>query len=119
MIARLRLRERLRDRDNAVYAILLILALIWPLATIYASDSTFLVSQAGHAGTWVLLAIGLNVVVGYAGLLDLGYAAFFAMGAYCYALFASDQLGTSPLHHAFHLPFWPMLFIGMFVAAAF
>src|ERR1700682_3953419 len=118
MIARLRLRERLRDRDNAVYAILLILALIWPLATIYASDSTFLITQAGHAGTWVLLAIGLNVVVGFAGLLDLGYAAFFAIGAYTYALFASTQLGSSPLHHQFHLPFWLLLFFAMFVAAS-
>jgi branched-chain amino acid transport system permease protein len=115
----LRLRERLRDRDNAVYGILLIVALIWPLATIYATDGTFLITQAGHAGTWVLLAIGLNVVVGFAGLLDLGYAAFFAIGAYTYALFASDQLGSSPLHHSFHLPFWVMMFAAMFVAAAF
>jgi branched-chain amino acid transport system permease protein len=117
--ARLHLRQRIRDRDTAIYGILLLVAVVWPMATIFMTDSTFLVSQAGHAGTWVLLAIGLNVVVGYAGLLDLGYAAFFAIGAYCYALFASNQLGTSPLHHAFHLPFWPMLFIGMFVAAAF
>src|SRR5207245_6714724 len=84
----------------------------------YATDSTFLTSQAAHAGTWVLLAIGLNVVVGFAGLLDLGYAAFFAIGAYCYALFASVQLASSPLHHAYHLPFWLMLFVAMFVAAA-
>ena len=38
-----------------------------------------------NAGTFVLLAMGLNVVVGLAGLLDLGYAAFFAIGAYAYA----------------------------------
>jgi branched-chain amino acid transport system permease protein len=119
VIRRLRLRERLKDRDSAVYGILLIVALVWPLATIYATDSTFLVGQAAHAGTFVLLAIGLNVVVGFAGLLDLGYAAFFAIGAYTYALFASDQLGSSPLHHSFHLPFWVMIFAAMFVAAAF
>ena len=109
----------MRDRDNAIYGILLIVALIWPLATIYMTDSTFLITQAGHAGTWVLLAIGLNVVVGFAGLLDLGYAAFFAIGAYTYALFASDQLGSSPLHHSFHLPFWLMIIVAMFVAATF
>ena len=79
--------------------------------------STALISEAAHAGTWVLLAIGLNVVVGFAGLLDLGYAAFFAIGAYTYALFASAQLGASPIHHSFHIPFWLMLFVGMFVAA--
>ena len=118
-MGRLRLRERIRDRDTAIYGILLILALVWPMATIYATDSTFLTSQAAHAGTWVLLAIGLNVVVGFAGLLDLGYAAFFAIGAYTYALFASTQLASSPLHHSYHLPFWLMLFVGMFVAAAF
>jgi len=115
----LRLRERIKDRDTAIYGVLLIVALVWPMATIYATDSTFLVAQAGHAGTFVLLAIGLNVVVGFAGLLDLGYAAFFAIGAYCYALFASNQLASSPIHHQFHLPFWLMLFVGMVVAAVF
>ena len=40
---------------------------------------------------YVLLALGLNIVVGYAGLLDLGYVAFFAVGAYCYGLLASPH----------------------------
>ncbi len=42
---------------------------------------------------YALLGIGLNVVVGYAGLLDLGYVAFFASGAYLYALIAAPQFG--------------------------
>ena len=46
------------------------------------------------AGVFVLLAIGLNVVVGLAGLLDLGYAAFFAIGAYTYAFGASPFTGN-------------------------
>jgi branched-chain amino acid transport system permease protein len=116
--ARLHLRERIRDRDTAIYGLLLVGALVFPAVVLYSTDgSTALISQAAHAGTWVLLAIGLNVVVGFAGLLDLGYAAFFAIGAYTYALFASTQLGSSPLHHSFHIPFWIMLFIGMCVAA--
>ncbi len=41
---------------------------------------------------YVLLALGLNIVVGYAGLLDLGYVAFYAVGAYLYALLASPHL---------------------------
>lgn len=45
-----------------------------------------------NAGTFVLLALGLNIVVGFTGLLDLGYAAFFALGAYTYGLAASFQL---------------------------
>ena len=119
-MARLHLRERIRDRDQAIYGVLLLTALLFPMVSLYATGgSTAYIAQAAHAGTWVLLAIGLNVVVGFAGLLDLGYAAFFAIGAYTYALFASAQLGSSPLHHNFHLPFWIMLFLGMFVAAGF
>jgi branched-chain amino acid transport system permease protein len=113
------LRERMKDRDTAIYGLLLILALVAPMTIWYATGSLALVSEAAHAGTFVLLAIGLNVVVGFAGLLDLGYAAFFAIGAYTYALFASVQLGSSPIHHSFHLPFWLMIFVGMLVAAGF
>ena len=48
---------------------------------------------------FVLLSLGLNIVVGFAGLLDLGYVAFYAVGAYVYALLASP-------HFNLHLPFW-------------
>ena len=48
---------------------------------------------------FVFLALGLNIVVGFAGLLDLGYIAFYAVGAYVYALLASP-------HFNLHLPFW-------------
>jgi branched-chain amino acid transport system permease protein len=47
---------------------------------------------------YILLGIGLNIVIGYAGLLDLGFVAFYAVGAYSYGLLASPQLGL-------HLPF--------------
>lgn len=47
---------------------------------------------------YILLGLGLNIVIGYAGLLDLGFVAFYAVGAYAYALLASPQFG-------FHLPF--------------
>jgi branched-chain amino acid transport system permease protein len=117
---RLNLRERIRDRDTATYGILLIAAILFPIVDIYAnSGGTADVSQATRAGTFVLLAIGLNVVVGFAGLLDLGYAAFYAIGAYTYALFASPQLAASPAHHAFHGNFWFMMFVSLLVAAAF
>ena len=46
---------------------------------------------ADMALLYVMLALGLNVVVGYAGLLDLGYVAFFALGAYLYGLLASPH----------------------------
>jgi branched-chain amino acid transport system permease protein len=61
---------------------------------------------------YVLLALGLNIVVGFAGLLDLGYIAFYAVGAYAYALLASPHFGL-------HLPFWIILPIGAAAAALF
>jgi branched-chain amino acid transport system permease protein len=61
---------------------------------------------------YIILALGLNIVVGFAGLLDLGYIAFYAVGAYVYALLASPQFGL-------HLPFWVILPIGAAVAALF
>jgi branched-chain amino acid transport system permease protein len=61
---------------------------------------------------FVLLSLGLNIVVGFAGLLDLGYIAFYAVGAYIYALLASP-------HFDLHLPFWVILPIGAAVACTF
>jgi branched-chain amino acid transport system permease protein len=61
---------------------------------------------------YVMLALGLNIVVGYAGLLDLGYIAFYAVGAYLYALLASPHFGV-------HLPFWALLPLGAVVAGLF
>ncbi|OIQ70370.1 high-affinity branched-chain amino acid transport system permease protein LivH [mine drainage metagenome] len=61
---------------------------------------------------YVLLALGLNIVVGYAGLLDLGYVAFFAIGAYMYALLASPQLTdnfpaiAAMFPNGLHTPIW-------------
>jgi branched-chain amino acid transport system permease protein len=61
---------------------------------------------------YVMLAIGLNVVVGFAGLLDLGYIAFYAVGAYIWALLASPHFGL-------HLPFWAILPCSIGVACLF
>jgi branched-chain amino acid transport system permease protein len=61
---------------------------------------------------FIMLALGLNVVVGYAGLLDLGYVAFFAVGAYAYALLASPHFGL-------HWPFFALLPLGALVACVF
>jgi branched-chain amino acid transport system permease protein len=69
----------------------------------------FVVWGAQSAGIYILLALGLNVVVGFAGLLDLGYAAFFAIGAYTTASLASST-------HELHFPFWVLIFLGAAVA---
>lgn len=59
---------------------------------------------------YVMLALGLNIVVGFAGLLDLGYIAFYAVGAYVWAMLASPHFGL-------HLPFWVILPVGFVLAA--
>jgi ABC-type branched-subunit amino acid transport system permease subunit len=65
-----------------------------------------------NAGVFILLAMGLNVVIGMAGLLDLGYAAFFAIGAYFFAYGASSFTGI-------HGPFLLLLVLGAVCAALF
>jgi len=97
-----------------------LLALSYPAIVqfITGGNGDYLVGLAADGGIYMLMTIGLNVVVGFAGLLDLGYAAFFAIGSYTYAIVASNHMGVTPIGHSFHIPFWIALFIGMFVAAA-
>ncbi|HEV8469162.1 MAG TPA: ABC transporter ATP-binding protein [Candidatus Limnocylindria bacterium] len=110
-----------RDPNTIAYVVLLVGAIFFPLLAQVATggNSSFIVTVAADAGVYVLLAIGLNVVVGFAGLLDLGYAAFFAIGAYTYAFLASDHGRVTPLGEPIHMPFWIVLLIAMFVAASF
>ena len=90
------------------YILLLLLLILFPIIDSNQSH----VGIAQDAGRWILLALGLNIVVGYAGLLDLGYAAFFAIGAYSYAMLASGQFNV-------HIPFWILLIPSAFIAALF
>jgi branched-chain amino acid transport system permease protein len=90
-----------------------------------------LVQQFGHgwvrimatALLYVLLALGLNIVVGYAGLLDLGFVAFYAVGAYMYALMASPHLfETFPaiaelFPNGLHTPIWAVIPLAAGLAA--
>jgi branched-chain amino acid transport system permease protein len=62
-------------------------------------------------GLYVLLGLGLNIVVGFAGLLDLGYVAFFAIGSYTVAILTSPELGF------FHLSFWSALPVAVLLGA--
>ena len=80
---------------------------------------------ADMALLYVLLALGLNIVVGYAGLLDLGFVAFFAVGAYVFGLLASPHLtDTFPwiaamFHNGLHTPLWAVIPIGAALAGLF
>ena len=75
------------------------------LPFVLSSVGTAWVRITNLAILFAILSLGLNVVVGFAGLLDLGYIAFYGVGAYCYALLASPHFGL-------HLPFWIILPIG-------
>src|SRR5438105_366350 len=65
---------------------------------------------------YTVLALGLNIVVGFAGLLDLGYAAFFAIGGYTAAFLTSPQ---SPLYGIFQVNFYVAMVLAFVVAASF
>jgi branched-chain amino acid transport system permease protein len=77
---------------------------------------------------FIMMAIGLNIVVGYAGLLDLGYVAFYAMGAYTAAWFATPHFSQYGTHHfgavgvnpespGFHLSIWIVIFLAAIFTA--
>jgi len=124
-------------RRQILAPVLIGIGLAFPVVSSNAGN----VDAAANAFTYVLLALGLNIVVGFAGLLDLGYAAFFAIGAYGYGIAASGQLKPEwsslwgPLEWAgqvsrlavagqpdtvqFHFSFWPMLAVSAIVCAIF
>lgn len=80
-----------------------ILALVFILLILPQVLGLFLSEVFTIVGLYVLLGLGLNIVVGYAGLLDLGYVAFFAIGSYTIAILTSPELGF------FSLTFWEAL----------
>jgi len=93
---------------GAAIVALALLALPFALAAV----GTAWVRITNLAILFVFLSLGLNIVVAFAGLLDLGYVAFYAVGAYVYALLASPHFGI-------HWPFWAILPLGAAVAALF
>jgi len=102
-----------RSRPAVLWAGVALVALALCLLPFALSQiGTTWVRIANFAILYVLLALGLNIVVGFAGLLDLGYIAFYAVGAYAYALLASPHFGL-------HLPFWVILPFGAALAAFF
>lgn len=94
-------------RRNSMIALLIGLFFLLVLPRILG---IFLINVVDQVGTFILMALGLNIVVGFAGLLDLGYVAFFAFGAYTTALLSSTgDLGLG-------ISFWIAMPIGVAVA---
>jgi branched-chain amino acid transport system permease protein len=95
-----------RARRRTVVAALVAFAVIAPLV----APNDYWIGVMARICLYATLALGLNVVVGFAGLLDLGYVAFFGIGSYLYAFLASPQFGL-------HLPFLVALPIVLVVTA--
>jgi branched-chain amino acid transport system permease protein len=106
-------------------ALLVIIALV--LVPIIGERNIFYLEVIFQISVFSALALGLNIVVGFAGLLNMGYAAFYAVGAYTWAIFGSQQLyllhdipGATPIGVKFLLPpdaFYLFIFVGVIVAA--
>ncbi|MEO6975126.1 MAG: ABC transporter ATP-binding protein [Gallionella sp.] len=110
-----------RNQRWIIWALLLAGLLLLPFITDALLGRGW-VRIVDFAMLYIMLALGLNIVVGYAGLLDLGYIAFFAVGAYCYALTDSPHLAQAfPIAFpaGVHLPFWFVLPLSALVAGGF
>ncbi|HEY4175122.1 MAG TPA: branched-chain amino acid ABC transporter ATP-binding protein/permease [Rhodopila sp.] len=81
-------RVPLARRQQALTLLVFAVAIAFPLF----HDNDADIDSAANAAAYATLALGLNIVVGFAGLLDLGYAAFFAIGAYAYGILTSFQV---------------------------
>ena len=113
------------NRKAAILAVIGIGIVLFLLPIIAAQFGNFWVRVMAMALLYVMLALGLNIVVGFAGLLDLGYVAFYAVGAYAYALLSSTHLTDNfeylqaMFPDGLHMPIWLIIPIGAGVAAFF
>ena len=96
-----------------------------PLSSIFVDGLGMDIDTVFQMAEYVMLALGLNIVVGYAGLLDLGYVAFFALGAYTLGWFGSGLFAGQNLHFldvgnkelpGFHMSFWVVVILAGIVA---
>ena len=108
---------RARERRLLVTVIAIALALAFPIIDSFLGLGWD--SKAVPIALFIILALGLNVVVGFAGLLDLGYAAFFAIGAYSMAFLTSPQSPIPWVAQGNQVNFFLAMFISAGVAAVF
>jgi branched-chain amino acid transport system permease protein len=101
-----------KQKQVVVFLIAAVLLISLPLLAQYMDLGQGPIRIMALALLYVLLALGLNIVVGYAGLLDLGFVAFYAVGAYMYALLASPHLAENfegfkaMFPDGLHTPIW-------------
>jgi branched-chain amino acid transport system permease protein len=104
-----------RRRDLTIVAILMVLAVVYPVVYRSLEAALPFIPWPGTAvlitcATFAILALGLNIVMGFAGLLDLGYVAFYAIGAYTTAFLASSHFGI-------HISWWIVIWLAVGAAA--
>jgi branched-chain amino acid transport system permease protein len=106
-------------RKGIIFASVVLLVALYPLIhpAIDQALQTQTMFPMMEIALFVILALGLNIVVGFAGLLDLGYVAFFAIGAYTVAFLTSPQ--SVLVQAGISAPFWVAMFLSLFVAAFF
>jgi branched-chain amino acid transport system permease protein len=110
-------------KQRLVLAVSTVVLLVLPFVLQWMGN--FWVRIADIALLYVLLSLGLNIVVGYAGLLDLGYVAFFAIGAYMYGLMASPHLSETfawfaqTFPNGLHTSIWLVIPLGAALAGIF
>jgi branched-chain amino acid transport system permease protein len=116
----------LRNRPGAaIAATFVVAAVLVALPFVVGTMGNAWVRALAFAALYVMLALGLNIVVGFAGLLDLGYIAFYAVGAYMYALLASPHLTSNfpalaaMFPQGFHNSIWMVIPLGAALAAMF
>jgi branched-chain amino acid transport system permease protein len=113
------------NKQNRTLVIFVSAVALMVLPLLLQSQGNAWVRIADTALLYVLLALGLNIVVGYAGLLDLGYVAFYAIGAYMFALLASPHLTESfpwigvMFPEGLHMPLWIVIPAGAVLAGFF
>jgi branched-chain amino acid transport system permease protein len=111
------------DKRTQIAAFLVAAALMLALPLLAQYVGQYWVRTLASALLYVLLALGLNIVVGYAGLLDLGFVAFYAVGAYMYALLASPHLTETfealqgVFENGLHTPIWIVIPLAALLAA--
>src|SRR6202165_5767444 len=112
--------SNLRDNKFVVFLAAGAALVVLPLIAQYFGNAWVRIIDI--ALLYVLLALGLNIVVGYAGLLDLGYVAFYAVGAYMLGLLASPQLTdtfasiAAAVPGGMHVPWWIVIPLGAVIA---
>lgn len=117
--------SKLSNRHQQIIGFLLVAIALAALPWVAGLIGNSWVRILNIALLYVMLALGLNIVVGFAGLLDLGYIAFYAVGAYVYGLLASPHLTdnfetiAALFPEGLHLSIWLMIPLGAFIAAIF